>query len=649
MELMRFPALAVLCFFTTVSSMSAGEVFLSQDGAAFKMSNGQLSTTIEKASGKITSVVLDSQELLGGGTGYWSMAATSGGVPVAGFGVSREQFVSIDPASNGGERAEVVCRFHGKGTDAAYPGTTEIRYAIDRNSTTLYATAIIGHGAGDAPFRMVEGRFVIKLNAGIFDHLTIDKDRNWITPTGLDWDAGTPLNLKEARRMTTGTHTGWAEHKYSYSAILEKVPAYGWLGTKQPFGVWMINPSIEYIAGGPTKMELTGHRDVGGTSLPTLLNMWHGSHYGGTVLSLGKDEKWTKVIGPFAIHFNQGGSPDTLWKSALTQAAAERAAWPYSWPRHAACAPTTERGGLSGTIGLGETRSAPSTPQTMWVGLTAPDYQAGRTTVGWQQDGRNYQYWVKAGPDGAFSLRGVRPGTYVLHAFVNGITGEYEHPGIVVEAGKMNSTGKLLWKPERAGPTLWEIGIPDRSAAEFRNGDQYWHWGNYLKFKSDFPEGVNYVVGTSDWKKDWHVCQPLDLSPACEVLGSSTWTVRFPLKKIPAGGTLLRVTFCGSREGARLALLLNGTEIGNTGPLPENGAMHRDSHRGFSFVRTFGIPASRLRPGENLLQFRLDGKAWHQGVLYDHIRMEEVAAPSAVTPEVSLDSESPPTSIFGNG
>jgi rhamnogalacturonan endolyase len=160
---------------------------------------------------------------------------------------------------------------------------------------------------------------------------------------------------------------------------------------------------------------------------------------------------------------------------------------------------------------------------------------------------------------------------------------------------------------------------------------------------------VNYVVGKSDWKKDWHVCQPLDLSPACEVLGSSTWTVRFPIERIPSGGTLLRVSFCGSRAGSGLALLLNGTEIGNTGPLPENGVMHRDSHRGVSFVRTFAIPPSHLNPGENVLQFRLDGKAWHQGVLYDHIRMEEMAAPPAITPEVSGEIERPPGAVSGNG
>jgi len=33
--------------------------------------------------------------------------------------------------------------------------------------------------------------------------------------------------------------------------------------------------------------------------------------------------------------------------------------------------------------------------------------------------------------------------------------------------------GSLVYNPPRNGPTLWEIGIPDRSAAEFHVPDPY--------------------------------------------------------------------------------------------------------------------------------------------------------------------------------
>ena len=397
------------------------------------------------------------------------------------------------------------------------------------------------------------------------------------------------------------------------------------MGTGRPYGVWLINPSTEYIAGGPTKMELTGHLDVGGAALPTLLNMWHGSHYGGTSLNLQRDEEWSKVIGPFAIHFNQGGQPMEMLKSAYGQATTERAAWPYPWLRHEAYPPPVSRGGIAGRLLIAETRSAAVSDGTIWVGLTLPEYSSRdrriRDFIDWQRDGKFYQYWTKARPDGSFSLKGVRPGTYLMRAFSDGVLGEFERPDITIESGTVRSVGEIKWTPERVGATLWEIGIPNRSAAEFRNGDRYWEWGNYLKFKTDFPKGVDYLVGKSDWRKDWHICQPLDLSPSGKVLGNSTWKIRFPLHEVPSGGTRLRVAFCGSRHGSSLELRLNGSGLANL-PMPENGTMHRDSHRGMWSERSFDIPARQLRSGENVLEFILNGTVWHQGVLYDYIRME---------------------------
>ncbi len=618
-----FRKLLFLMLATHVSG--AAVVDLTQDTRSFRMTNGRLAATIEKSTGRITAASLDGQELLGSGSGYWSMSASSMSSRVEGYGKSVRQFVSIDPSTNDGERAEVACAFHGTGSDGAFPGTTEVRYAIDRHSNTLYATAIMSHAAGDAPLRVGESRFVLKLDGGIFDQLTVDRDRNTIMPSGLDWQKGTQLNLMEVRRMTTGIRNGWAEHKYGYSAMLGEVPAYGWVGNKQPYGIWLINPSVEYIAGGPTKMELTGHLDVGGEALPTLLNMWHGSHYGGTALSLERGEAWTKVIGPFAIHFNQGGKPDELRKSAYQQAAVEKAAWPYSWVRHEAYPLLPLRGGIRGRILIDEKNPVRLDGDGTWVGLTVPDYESadrsGRHMIGWQRDSKHYQYWVKAEADGTFNLNGVRPGTYVMRAFADGVLGEFEKPGLTTGAGAVRDIGEIHWRPERAGPTLWEIGIPDRSAAEFRNGDHYWHWGNYLKFRSDFPNGVNYIVGRSDWRRDWNICQPLELSADGEVLGDSTWKVSFPLDVVPAAGTRLRVSFCGSRQGSQLALRINGGELARL-EMPEDGVMHRDSHRGMWFERGFDIPPDRLHTGENVLEFRLSGTVWHQGVLYDYIRME---------------------------
>ena len=75
-------------------------------------------------------------------------------------------------------------------------------------------------------------------------------------PRPEDWDKGTQLNMKEVRRLTTGIYAGQVEHKYDYSAIQFEIPAFGWSSTEHKLGLWFVNPTIEYLSGGPTKVEL---------------------------------------------------------------------------------------------------------------------------------------------------------------------------------------------------------------------------------------------------------------------------------------------------------------------------------------------------------------------------------------------------------
>lgn len=65
-------------------------------------------------------------------------------------------------------------------------------------------------------------------------------------------------------------------------------------------------------------------------------------------------------------------------------------------------------------------------------------------------------------------LKGVRPGKYSLYAWVPGLVGEYKYNvDVTVSAGSEIKLDDLIFEPPRNGPTLWEIGIPDRTAAEF--------------------------------------------------------------------------------------------------------------------------------------------------------------------------------------
>lgn len=98
------------------------------------------------------------------------------------------------------------------------------------------------------------------------------------------------------------------------------------------------------------------------------------------------------------------------------------------------------------------------------------------------------------------------------------------------------------------------------------------------------------------------------------------------MEVVPAEGAVLRIAFCGSRQGASFTPALNGHELAKPEFLPENGVMHRDSCRGMWMERSYPVSAGWLKEGENVLTFRLEGNAWHQGVLYDCIRMEAAKA-----------------------
>ena len=601
-------------------------VTVAQDQRSFTLANDVLSVRIGRQNGRVESLRFQGRELLKGG-GYWSVSARGEQGRFDGFGVADSSQVTIDPATCGGDRAEVSCAFHGGDEADTFPGRQEVRYALGRGGSVLYAYAILRHGRGDSSFGIGEGRFVLKLNPAVFDHFTVDAARRRVMPTGADWDNGTQLNLKEVRRLTTGIHAGLVEHKYGYSAMLGGTPAYGWSGTKSKLGVWMINPSVEYIAGGPTKMELTGHLDVNKGGTPTLLNMWHGSHYGGSSLAVARDEPWTRVIGPFVVLANQGADPDGLWQDALAVARREAGQWPYAWVAHPDYPPVSGRGAVAGRLVVRDPVLPATPPGPAWVGLSAPDSQAGerrrpRETIGWQRDGKHYQYWARASTDGRFTVRHVRPGTYVLRAFSDGVLGELARAYVTVSAGGALDLGDVVWQPVRYGRTLWEIGIPDRSGAEFRNGDRYWLWGHYLRYSTEFPHDVDFTVGKSDWRKDWNYCQPPRLDPKSKVTGESTWRIRFPMDKQPDGEAVLRLSLCGFRADGELVVTVNGATAGSTGPFPENGVMHRDGIRGYWREFPIRFPARLLKPGENVIALRSKAWVWHQGVVYDYLRLE---------------------------
>lgn len=597
---------------------------VAQDGGGFILSNGIVTARVNQTTGDLVSLQYRGLETMGYSSGhhagYWEQT------PAKAARLSAT--VTIDPAANGGDRGEVSVKgiSDGKALDGGgQPGGSmlcdlEIRYTLARGQSGLYTYAIFTHQPAYGATQIGESRFGAKLNGKIFDWMSIDHRRNQRMPTGDDWDKGSPLNMKEARRLTTGIHAGQVEHKYDYSALQFDIPAFGWSSTRDHIGLYFINPSTEYLSGGATKVELTGHLDNGAGGDPTLLDYWRGTHYGGSILPIAAGESWTKVVGPIFVYLNSAADPNAMYRDALAQAAKEAAQWPYDWVQGVDYPHRDRRATVTGRLAL-QDPAAKSLPNLL-VGLAFPDTPPRMT---WQNDAKHYQFWARGTPDGRFRIPNVRPGTYQLHAIADGVLGEYQKADITIAPGGAVDLGTLDWKPVRYGKQLWEIGIPNRSGAEFYKGDDYFHWGWYLAYSKLFPQDVTYTVGESDYRKDWFFEQvPHTDAPDPTGRGAgraTTWTVKFTLPQGQHGRATLRLALAGVSTRS-IDVSVNDNPAGTVDGLAYNATINRDGIQGSWVEKDVTFDASLLKEGRNVLKLTIPAGGLTSGIIYDYLRLE---------------------------
>ncbi len=630
---MLWKGLWVLTVFGSGLSGYAAEpnpaVTIMEDSATATIANGLVSAIINKTNGNLLSLKERGVETLSKGGAYWNVYGNSPGQAMteqkgtpAGFRISQ------DPRKNDGALGEVVLTFPYKGQPRAVPLDIEIRYSLHRGDPGIYGWTIADHDPRYPAFDVAVCTFCMKLHSELFDFLSIDSRRQRQMASAEDWVKGTQLNLWEARRLNTGVRKGEVEHKYDYTMQFSRTPAWGWSSSKREIGLFVVNPSIEYLGGSVAALDYGGHIDVKAAlpADPTLLFIWHSPHYGGRPIQIKANERWRKIVGPFLLYANRGAGPEGLWKDALARADRERKAWPYAWAEAPGYEHAAERGSVTGRLLVNDPQAPHATAAGAWVGLAHAPYEVtfekkGPTLIDWQTDGKHYQYWAKADADGRFTIPHARTGTYTLCAFTDGILGNYSRAEVHVEGGKKTDLGDLKWAPIRYGKQLWEIGVPNRSAEEFRHGDHYWQWGLYELYPKEFPNGVDFTVGKSDWKTDWNYAQP-PLPNGKDRWTKSTWRVRFDVDKRVKGTATLRLAICGARGGP-VDVSLNGKPIGSTGELPESGVMHRDGIRSVSLVeRNLNFDASLLKNGENILELTKQARNWTDGVLYDYLRLE---------------------------
>jgi rhamnogalacturonan endolyase len=549
----------------------------------------------------------------------------------------------------------------------------------------FYTYAEFSHAATYPAAGEGESRFILQLDPS-FDWISVDADRNMLMCSSQDVRDGVVIHAKEQKILVTGIYKNSVEHKYSYCGVPYKLPAYGWSSTKNHIGVYFINPTTEYIGGGASKLDLVAHM------MATLLDYWTSGHYaGGAGNNIPAGESWKKVIGPIFVYYNALADPkdaskadlDTLaatagnpivpavwhdnaialWRDALARAKSERAAWPYNWVGGVDYPHKEARANVTGQLVLNDPQAATKRLPHLTVGLAHADYQgngspfqlrAGNgTTVTWPHDGNYYQFWTDGAEDGRFTITNVRPGSYTLHAFADGVLGEYAKAGIAVEAGRNLNLGKLEWKPVRYGRQIWEIGYPDRTGGKFYKGDgaNYWLWGWCLRYGDLFPNDITYTIGKSDYHKDWffeevpHALSdgwknPAAKDPLNQRFGwvnsptgaqdmwrewgrgrATTWTIEFNMKKTSKGVAVLRVALAGADGNGGLAIGVNGQPVGTIRPVATN-ALRYNTDTGVWYQYTQKFDAALLKAGGNSMTLTVPAGDLTTGVVWDYLRLE---------------------------
>jgi rhamnogalacturonan endolyase len=606
-----------------------------QTPAALFLDNGYVRAEINKTSGSLLSLKYQGREMLDTASrqvpGAWSNV-----VPTR----SLVDAITINPLQNQGERAEVSI----SGKDRL---VIDVRYSLARGDRGLYICQILSHLAAMPAGVISRGGFNVRLNPDLFDSLQLGHGKGHPIPTAKDWNNSPPFFSSLARKLTSGKLMGQIVYGWDDSALQIDAPIYGYTGARREVGVWIINPSCEYLGRGGNMIEPTGWLDPA-DGVPTLMNWW-ADDPAGTSLSVSAGQSWSHVFGPFLLYCNNGSAAD-----ASARYAEESHDWPHAWASKDESLPADQRATVSGRIALSIMPEATTAYATLAPGSVqpvstfqnrygepaAPDAPsiepvAISTTsknliVGlspdqdWQSDLLGQQFWVHGSEDGKFSIPNVLPGNYVLHAYCDGQFSEASLGGVRVDSGKPLDLHTLTWAPPYFGSFVWQLGVPDRSAAEFRHGGDASHWGLWTLYPREFPNDVNYLIGKSDPGKDWN----------CIQYPGTTWAIHFPLGFVPVTGEgFLRIALAGGSDNAHLKVILNGHDFTKRieDPLPVlsrpagssvKDDIMRDQLRGYSREKMITFYPWVLRLGDNVLQLRVTGPRMTDGLIYDCLRLE---------------------------
>ncbi|CAL0312952.1 unnamed protein product [Lupinus luteus] len=531
-----------------------------------------------------------------------------------------------------------------KGTNV--PINIDTRYIFREGDSGFYSYAIFDRPKGLPAVEVDQIRIVFKLQESMFNYMAIEDNMQRNMPTMRDRQTGQNLSYPEAVLLTNPSNPqfrGEVDDKYQYSIENKDNKLHGWISvdSDSPVGFWMITPSNEFRNGGPNKQDLTSH--VG----PITLSMFVSTHYAGkeVTISFEEWETYKKVFGPVFIYLNFATTKDnslSLWSDAVDQLSKEVKSWPYDFPRSQDFVQPNERGKVLGRLLIqdryikgGELQYA----NNAYIGLALPG-DAGS----WQRESKGYQFWTRSDSNGFFIIENIVPGVYNLYAWVPGFIGDYKYnTSILITQGGVMNLDKLVYRPPRNGPTLWEIGVPDRSAAEFYVPDpyptlmnklysdqptekfrQYGLWDRYVDLYPN--DDLVYIVGVNTFKRDWFFAH-VTRNTGNNTYEPTTWKIIFEHQHDIFSGKYTLQLALASAKDVELEVRFNDPSINpphfTTGQIGGDNAIARHGIHGLYWLFSIDIPSYHFVKGNNTIYMRqLRAINPFQGVMYDYIRLE---------------------------
>ncbi|OYX85715.1 MAG: hypothetical protein B7Y83_03830 [Flavobacteriales bacterium 32-34-25] len=584
------------------------------------LKNGVLEARINKSSSDIRSLKVNGVETLyqsstnpRSGT-YYDLTSSAGFEKIGGasFSIKEETADYIDVSFSRPYIAGVT----------ATPVDVEIHYVLKKADAGLYTYSILRHKAAYPTFDLGSWRQVLWIDNTVTDKICVNDLKTWEMPQpGDTWE---PTAIAEIIKITSGVRAGKYDGKYQFSENLIGLKAYGHSSDKNNLGIWAVMGNHEYFNGGPMRRDLNSAAGI----IHVCMN---GVHYNDKGFVINQGEEWSKIYGPYLMYANQKATAAENWADAKARAAKDETEWPFSWLTNTPEYPLAAgRGNITGKFSI----SDPSKPEInggdAWIGVTQLSSDSGGN---WQFEEENYQYWVKTDASGNFNIKNVRPGTYTLFAYKDGTTGEYRQETVVVTAAGTTNLGNINWAiPRTNGKIVFEIGVPNRTAEEYKFGDfDYCEGFVEKKFPTTFTNPIEYNVDDKNWK----TVLPYVHSSYFDANGNRSlweWNINFTLTgTIPTTGNAKLTIAYASSDHAQNWIFVNGNASGNritpsSGYYPPNGggnAFLRQSNHAKYGLATFDIPYSKLKAGLNTLKLQMPSTSnGANHVMYDYISLE---------------------------